>query len=104
MSPEAKVKQAVKQALAQVRRCYPFWPVQQGLGATTLDCLVCAAGRFIAIETKAPGKKLTPRQRAVGERIAAAGGIVYVIDSVEDAKQLPLAIESYVRHNSVQSE
>jgi hypothetical protein len=51
-----------------------------GIGATTLDCLICAGGWFIAIETKAKGKKPTPRQEHTIAAITNAHGLVFVVD------------------------
>jgi hypothetical protein len=59
------------------------------MGARTLDCLACLGGRFIAIETKAPGKKPTPLQETTINQIAISGGITLVIDSVALAKCIP---------------
>jgi hypothetical protein len=55
-----------------------------GLGATTLDCLGCYKGKFFAIETKAPGKSLTPRQRIVVANMRRAGALVFIIDGTDD--------------------
>ena len=80
MTPEGRVKAAVKRALATLPRRYHFMPVQNGMGAPALDFYCCINGRFVAIETKAPGKKLTARQEATRDQIYAAGGIVFVVD------------------------
>lgn len=71
----------VKKALASLKpEPYIFMPVQSGFGSTTLDFLVCVAGKFIAIETKADGTKLpTPRQVATMDFIHLAGGKVFVV-------------------------
>ncbi len=82
MTPEGKVKAAVKKWLKS-RGAYFFMPVQGGYGAATLDFLVCLDGKFIGIETKAPGKKATPRQEIVMEEIRAAGGRAFLISSAE---------------------
>jgi hypothetical protein len=88
VTPEGKIKQALKKALSRLPSYYRFAPVQSGLGATTLDYLCCINSKFVAIETKAPGKQLTVRQQATKEQIERAGGLVYVVDSVEGAQQL----------------
>ena len=85
-TPEGKVKSALKKELKRLPKCYQFWPVQMGLGAATLDCLLCINGSFVAIETKAPGKDLTIRQQITRDAIVAADGIVCVVDSVVAAK------------------
>jgi hypothetical protein len=88
MTPEGRVKAEVKRQLKALG-AYQFWPVQTGMGATTVDCLACLRGRFIGIETKAPGKKPTPLQWTTLTKIAMADGINLVIDSVAMARLLP---------------
>ena len=91
-TPEGRVKNEVKKQLKALG-AYHFWAVQTGLGATTVDCLACFHGRFVGIETKAPGKKPTPRQEVVLTQIREAGGITLVIDSVAMARLLPEIID-----------
>lgn len=55
-------------------------PVVNGYGQPTLDYVGCINGWFFSVETKAPGKHPTPRQRQTMERMRAAGGAVFVID------------------------
>lgn len=83
MTPEGRVKERVKELL-RTHGAYWFCPVQTGMGETTLDFLCCHRGRFFAIETKAPGKKMTLRQHTVSNRISEAGGVVFVIDGDEE--------------------
>jgi hypothetical protein len=79
-TPEGKVKAKVNAALKALRHdCYRFMPVQSGYGAQTLDYLLCIKGNFVAIETKAPGKKLTPLQEGTKAAIEQAGGFVFVV-------------------------
>jgi hypothetical protein len=78
MTPESRVKEKVK-AYLRGKNAYFFMPVQTGYGAATVDFLCCVDGRFIAIETKAPGKKPTKRQRATLLAIIAAGGNAFVV-------------------------
>jgi hypothetical protein len=80
MTPEGRVKARLKKRLDQLPCLYQFRPVQNGMGASSLDVLICAGGWFIAIETKAPGKKPTPRQEDTIAKINAAHGLVYVVD------------------------
>lgn len=79
MTPEGRVKAAVKAYLKMVG-AYWFMPVQGGYGAASLDFLVCWQGRFIAIETKRPGMRMTPRQVMTSEQMRAAGAVVLVVD------------------------
>lgn len=93
MTPEGRVKKAVNKVLDKYKRIYRFMPVPYGYGASTLDYLICVGGRFLAIETKAPGKKPTDRQKMIIRQITAAGGVVFVIDSVEGATELEEYLE-----------
>ena len=80
MTPEGKVKDKIDAALKTLPCIYHFKPVQSGLGAKTLDYLLCINGRFVAIEAKAPGKDYTELQREHKNQIEAAGGIVFLVD------------------------
>lgn len=100
VTPEGRVKAQVKRLLDKYKARYEFWPVPYGYGASTLDCLVCFCGRFIAIETKAPGKKPTDRQRLIIEKIRAAGGVAIVIDGEDGLSELQNHLES-IKHASL---
>jgi len=83
MTPEGKVKAAVNRLLKpyiERYEVYKFMPVQTGYGMKTLDYLLCAWGKFLAIETKAPGKEPTELQETYIREIEAAGGKVFVVD------------------------
>lgn len=81
MTPEGAVKAKVKKVLAKYGEDLDaFWPVQNGMGTPALDCSVCYFGQHIEIETKAPGKQLTPRQLITAEKKEKAGAKVFVID------------------------
>ena len=77
-TPESHVKRTVK-PLLDAHKAFHNWPVPAGYGKPFLDCFGCSKGRFFAIETKARGEKLTPRQGLTKEEVEAAGGIVFVI-------------------------
>lgn len=79
MTPEGKVKDKVK-ALLKKHNVYWHMPVQNGMGSPSLDFICCANGLYLAIETKAPGGKPTPRQVITMHSIKEAGGTVMVID------------------------
>lgn len=97
MTPEGKVKRAVNKALSALGAdCWRFCPVQSGYGAPALDYLLSIRGRFVAIETKAPGKKLTTMQESTKAAIEAAGGIVLVVwdeGSLAVSMKIILALE-----------
>ena len=86
---EKTVKAAVRKRLKELG-AYSYWPVPTVWGATAVDILVCYKGRFIAIECKATGRKLLLHQAMTLNAIKAAGGLVFVIDSVEQAQKLLL--------------
>lgn len=81
-TPESKVKVKVK-ALLNDYGAFHHWPVQTGYGEPTLDCVGCHRGKYFAVETKAPGQKLTPRQELTKERMEQAGAKVFVIGQQE---------------------
>src|SRR5271170_6018832 len=78
MTPEGKIKKKVKEWLEEIGAAY-FMPVQTGYGKKNLDFLCCIKGRFVAIETKAPGKGMTPLQELHAETWAQAGGMCWLI-------------------------
>ncbi len=86
-TPESKVKIKVKKILMEYR-AYQHWPVQNGMGAPTLDCIACYRGMYLAIETKAPGKKPTERQKMTIRHMQDAGAAVFVIDGQEGYNNL----------------
>lgn len=88
MTPEGRIKHKVKKVLASIPGCYQHWPVQNGMGSPTLDCIACCKGYYIGIETKAPGKRPTPRQELTMAQINAAGGLVFIIDSEQKVEDL----------------
>jgi hypothetical protein len=90
MTPEGRVKTAVKRWLVDQGIWY-FMPAANGYGTTGVpDFICCWGGRFLAIETKAPGKlrSTTAMQRAQIEGIQQARGIAVVIDDVSQLQQL----------------
>jgi hypothetical protein len=108
VTPEGKIKSMVVRTLAQfeasardvggfvVSDMYTFWPVPSGFGASSIDCLVCFRGVFIGIETKAPGKKPTPRQKLTIAEIEGSGGKVFVIDGEDGCKALKTFLHQLV--------
>lgn len=94
MTPEGKIKQQVNRIIDRYKGIYKHMPVPVGYGTQTLDYLLCVNGHFLAIETKAPGKKPTPRQRDTIERMERAGGIVLVIDGPDGLAKLTQVLEA----------
>jgi len=93
MTPEGRVKAAVNRVLSKYKSVYKFMSVPSGYGPSTLDYLLCVEGRFVAIETKAPGKKPTARQRHIAGEIERAGGVVFIIDSADEVHPLEAYLE-----------
>lgn len=80
MTPEGRVKAKVKDIIKAYKPAvYSHWPVLNGMGEPTLDCIGCVNGQFFAVETKAEGKKLTPRQELTRTQMWKAGGVVFEI-------------------------
>lgn len=78
-TPEGIVKDQVKKLLKEYGAYYHA-PVQNGMGSPTLDFICCWRGKYLAIETKAPGKGPTPRQLKTLIAIATAGGLALAYD------------------------
>lgn len=86
MTPEGRIKVAVKKLL-QSRGIWYYMPVSNGMGQHGIPDFICCAppmGKFLAIETKAPGKlrTVTPLQVRAIEGIRAAKGWALVVDDV----------------------
>ena len=83
---KAKVK-----AWLKAKGIWFFMPVQTGLGVSGIpDFLCCRDGRFLAIETKAPGKRANT---SAGQDyqimlIHKAGGAAVVVDDVAQLEEL----------------
>lgn len=82
MSEEALLKKEVKKHLTRLGALW-YMPVPAGYGRQSVDFLCCVRGRFVAIETKGPGKKPTPRQEAFLKETIAAGGAAFWCDSMD---------------------
>lgn len=55
--------------------------------AGTPDVLACVNGRFVAIEVKQPGGRVSPLQKAHLKLIRQAGGVAFVAYSLEETKE-----------------
>lgn len=52
-----------------------------GIGMPSVDYLLCAAGRFVAIEVKRDVRHHpTPRQASTLAKVRAAGGLTFVVN------------------------
>ncbi len=79
MTPEGKVKTAVKRLLV-AEGVYYFMPVSNGMGRHGIpDIICCVQGRFLAIETKAGKGTATALQEREMQHIRDAGGYATVV-------------------------
>lgn len=60
------------------------------------DIVVVHKGRYVGIEAKRPGGKLSDDQRRFGAELEAAGGVYAIVASLDDAA----GIGEWVRRNS----
>lgn len=101
MTPEGKVKAAIKKVLDSYgTNVYSFMPIQFGYGVATIDYLLCVDGLFVGIEAKAKGKRPTTRQEGVLEDIRNAGGTVFVINSEEDVRTLNTFLSQVIQSHT----
>lgn len=83
-TPEGKIKKRVSALLKEYApELWYTMPVPSGYGESTLDYIGCFHKHFFAVETKAPGKRPTPRQSVIINQIEAAGGRVFVVSDDE---------------------
>lgn len=81
-TPEKKVKDKVV-AILKEEGVYYFFPATHGFGRSGVpDIICCVNGRFLAIEVKGDGGKLTALQVREIERIHIAGGAAIVVNEV----------------------
>ena len=86
-TPEGKVKNKVK-ALLKEHGAYWHCPVQNGMGAPSLDFIGCHRGAYYGVETKAGNKQPTPRQETTISEIRKAGGLAFVVNEVSGMDEL----------------
>jgi hypothetical protein len=87
VTPEGAVKLRVKKLL-EIFGAYYHMPVQNGMGQPTLDFVGCYRGYFFAVETKAPGKEPTPRQKNTIKQMGKAGGRTFVVSDEPTLRKL----------------
>jgi Holliday junction resolvase len=89
MTPEGRVKEQVKKVL-KAHGIWYFMPAANGYGKVGVpDFICCWRGRFLAIETKAPGKRdaTTANQKVQIGEIQKAEGWALVVDDVEQLNE-----------------
>jgi hypothetical protein len=96
--PEGKLVAQIKQLLAE--RGARAFKIQGGddsfqeIGIP--DLLVCYKGRFVGLEAKMPGGKLSTKQKVVLDEIANTGGIAAVVTTVGQVSDLLAKIDKEV--------
>jgi hypothetical protein len=96
MTPEGKVKEAVKKVMRKYGVWY-FMPMQNGFGVVGIpDFICCIDGLFFTVETKAPGKRdnTTPNQQRVMREILEHGGYAIVVDDVKQVEDYIIFLRS----------
>ena len=87
---ERDIVAAIKRYLHMLGDDVFFWKESGGPYGTSgvPDSICCYKGRFLGLEAKLPGGRLTPLQRRALEKINRAGGIARRVESVDDVKDI----------------
>ena len=87
---ERDIVAAVKKYLTSLGEDVFFWKEHGGPYGTSgiPDIIVCYKGRFIGMECKLPGGRLTELQKRAIAKINRAGGIARRVESVADAQSI----------------
>ncbi len=95
----ALTEQQITQQIRQVLKLCRVWHWKSWQGPMSFpkgisDILGCYQGRFLAIEVKKPGGRVSPDQETFIARVNEEGGIAFVAWSVDDVvKQLNLQVK-----------
>ena len=87
---------AIKIYLASLGSDVFFWKEHGGAYGTNgiPDLICCYKGRFLGLEAKVPGGRLTSLQNRSLDKINAAGGIARRVESVDDVKAIIAQVDS----------
>ena len=87
---EKDIVAAIKRYLHMLGEDVFFWKEHGGpYGVSGVpDIICCYKGRFLGLEAKLPGGRLTALQTRALEKINRAGGIARRVESVEDVKEI----------------
>ena len=87
---ERDIVTAIRKYLASLGSDVFFWKEHGSVYGTNgvPDIICCYKGRFLGLECKLPGGRLTKLQKRTIEKINRAGGIACRVESVEDAKRV----------------
>ena len=87
---ERDIVAAIKKYLSSLGCDVFFWKEHGSVYGTNgvPDIICCYKGRFLGLECKLPGGRLTKLQKRTIEKINHAGGIACRVESVEDVKRV----------------
>lgn len=87
---ERDIVAAIKRYLLTLGSDVFFWKEHGGPYGTSgiPDIIICYKGRFIGMECKLPGGRLTELQKRALDKINRAGGIAQRVESVDDARAI----------------
>ena len=87
---ERDIVTAIKKYLASLGSDVFFWKEHGSVYGTNgvPDIICCYKGRFLGLECKLPGGRLTKIQKRTIEKINRAGGIACRVESIEDVKRV----------------
>ena len=87
---ERDIVAAVKRYLSTLGEDVFFWKEHGGPYGTSgiPDIIICYKGRFIGMECKLPGGRLTELQKRAIAKINRAGGIARRVENVADAQSI----------------
>ena len=92
---ERDIVTAIKRYLASLGSDVFFWKEHGSVYGTNgvPDIICCYKGRFLGLECKLPGGRLTKIQKRTIEKINRAGGVACRVESVEDVKRVIERVE-----------
>ena len=81
---------AIRKYLASLGSDVFFWKEHGSVYGTNgvPDIICCYKGRFLGLECKRPGGRLTELQKRAIKKINRAGGVACRVESVEDVKRV----------------
>lgn len=87
---ERDIVTAIRKYLASLGSDVFFWKEHGSVYGTNgvPDIICCYKGRFLGLEFKLPGGRLTELQKRAIEQINRAGGFACRVESVEDVKRV----------------
>ena len=92
---ERDIVTAIRKYLASLGSDVFFWKEHGSVYGTNgvPDIICCYKGRFLGLECKLPGGRLTELQKRAIEQINRAGGVACRVESVEDVKRVIERVE-----------